>query len=180
MAQAGAAASVSKPIHAPPPERSGAKVVVACKLPNGLVMQLHRPEEWDEPVLGGGYRKSTRHVPDGNPITAHGWRVAHGETPKITIAGGYALTSNVPGWFWDRWLKENEGAAVVTNKLIFAYERPDEAKGVAKEHASIRSGLEPLNMARKKEVVNGTIVDKPVDVRVARDAPKVTTKTEDD
>src|SRR6516165_8349871 len=137
VAQVDAQAAKGKLVYDVPADKAGAKVIVACKLPNGVVLKLHRPVEVDIPVMTGGVRVVREFHPDPAtaPITVHGWRSApDGITVIKGPAGtGTALTPNVPKGFWDRWFEENKASLLVTNHLVFAFESKDHAEGRAKE-----------------------------------------------
>jgi len=167
--------------HQVPRDQSGDKVTVACRLPNGIVMQLFKKGSMLVPVLGHGdaMRRVEMMVPDPErpPITAVGWRGPDGKRAHGTVAG-YGLTPNVPLGFWESWLEQNEKQPYVVNKLVFVHST--DTAGMARAHKGTDSGLEPLNMRREDKIVNGRVVSVPVDVRVAREAPRVETKTEDD
>lgn len=178
-------ATASKPTppkqeHQVPRSRSGEKVTVACKLPNGVVMQLFKKGEFRMAMPGGHFEVAEQSVPDPDhpPITAVGWRGTDGKLAHGTI-GGYGLTPNVPLEFWEKWLEQNKGTQIVVNRLIFAHGSHDHISGQAKEQKALRSGLEPLDMKRETKIVNGKVMSMPLDPRVARETPRVETKTED-
>lgn len=162
--------------HPVPRGHAGGKVTVACKLPNGLRLQLHEAVEVAVPVLGGGVKVVKEYRPVGEPITVAGWRGADGK-PKLGTVAGCGITHNVPADFWNQWLKENKEQAYVRNGLIFAYEKADHVEGQAREEKDRKSGLEPLNMGRKFKTVNGSTRSVPVDPRVPS---KIRTRTERD
>ena len=125
----------------------GATVTVACKLPNGLVIQNEQSREENEPVLGGGTRKVTRFYPKGDPVKLNGYAAPFGQAPKCLVVGGYALTPGVDAEFWEEWWAFHQQDDLVRNKILFAYERQDRTEAVAREHRSTKSGLEPMNMS---------------------------------
>lgn len=140
---------------------AGDVVTVACKMPNGLVLQLQEKRSEQEQTPTGPqsieiWRKT------GQQYRVHGNRAPFGEAPPAEVAGGFALTHNVPRWFWEQWLAQNEGADYLTNGLIFAASA-SHAAGQASEKASILSGLEPLSPARR--AIPGTDKSEPIDVR---------------
>jgi hypothetical protein len=129
-------------------------VTVACKLPHGLKMRLFREEDYQEPTAGGVMRISKRWVPLPDAVTVRGVAtevnapIDPRKPPPPLIVGGYALTPGVDADFWAAWLKANAEFDAVKNKLIFAYEKHDTTEGKARENASRRSGLEPLDPTR--------------------------------
>lgn len=122
-------------------------VVIACKHPHGLLLQLHAFSEVPEPVMGGGTRTVKLAHPAGEPVHIHGPNAPFGEAPKAEVVGGYALTHGVPKEFWDKWCEQNKGCAILKNELIFAYEKGEDAKAKAKENKAVRTGMEPVNPA---------------------------------
>jgi len=131
--------------------RARETVTVACKLPNGLKLQLYRQEEGYEPVQGGGTRKIVRHVPVDEPVTVFGPATPVGQAPRTLIFGGYALTPNVSKEFMDEWLQQNQKLDAVKNGLIFVQKDTHAAQDQATEQKSVKSGLEPLHPDPKKE-----------------------------
>ncbi len=118
-------------------------VNVACKLPNGLILHLDKLEEVTETVPGGS-RTVKRAVPLPERVTINGTAIKRGEMPAFVIKGGYAITQNVDGEFWDEWLKQNAESDLVKNKLIFAHGSAQHVAGQANELKDLKSGLQPL------------------------------------
>ena len=121
-------------------------VTVACKLPCGLILQLCQMEEMREPIPGGGFKITTVARRIGDQVVLNPARVPFGVTPEYKIIGGYALTENVDAQFFAEWLRQNSDALIVKNKLIFAYEKDATVVAAAREHKSVQSGFEPINM----------------------------------
>lgn len=188
QAQLDAVAAQPKFVHEVPRGHAGAKVTVACKLPNGVVLKVHRQQDVDVPVMTGGVRTVKEFRPDLDvvPVTVHGWRSAPDGILVIKSGGpngGYALTPNVPKDLWDRWREENKASLLVTNNLVFAFESADHAQGQAKEMKAVRSGLEPMNPAMTTKIVDGESRTVPVDPRWPRrqnGTPAVETIRKDD
>lgn len=123
---------------------AGAKVTVACKIPNGLRLRVFQMIKSQELVMGGGVREMQIANPVGEPILINGPAVPFGAIPNFLIVGGYALTEGVDKETWDAWLAANKESQMVKNKLVFAYEKDGMAAGAAHEHEEIRTGLEPM------------------------------------
>jgi hypothetical protein len=134
-------------------------VTVACRLPNGLDLRLFRMEEWDEPVMGGGFRKTKRAVQYGEVVTLKGTAVPFGSAPTAS-PHGYALTHGVPADVWEQWLEQNKQSPIVLNHQVFAQPTPARANDMAKEHKSARSGLEPITPDTDKRIPRGIKTDK--------------------
>lgn len=154
--------------------RAGVKVTVACKIPNGLVLRLHDWHEEEEPVFGGGTKVKKMARPNGLQIVLNGSAVPFGVIPSYPIIGGYALTHNVDAELWDEWCRQNAKADVLTKKQIFAYEKPDDAAAAAKDHESVRSGLEPINPGTIKKPDGREMA---ADPRMPRGGPGITAVT---
>lgn len=125
-------------------------LTVACKIPNGLILQNYDLVDGFEPVFGGGSRPIKVAHPVGNPIKLIGPARPFGADPEAKrVVGGYGLTHNVPKDDFDRWMKANAELDMVKNGLIFAHDSPDNVAAKAKEMRGVRSGLEALNTESK-------------------------------
>lgn len=120
-------------------------VVVGCKIPNGVILQLSVFEQNAEPVMGGGHRdvKIGRKV--GQTYTVRGPNVKFGEIPRFLMAGGYALTSGIPEDFWNTWLEQNKDAEMVKRELIVAYKSMDDVEAHCSNNETLKTGLEPMD-----------------------------------
>lgn len=150
---------------------AGGKVTVACKVPNGIIM---RTFEWcmeDVPVFGGGVKEAKVARPTGDQVLIHGPATPFGVLPKVLIVGGYALTPGVDEATWETWLKQNEKSDLVKKNQVYAYAKAEMAGDWAKEHASVRSGLEGINPAMTKDK-DGK--ERPADPRMPRGTPHIT------
>lgn len=126
-------------------------VTVACKMPNGLVLQVWDIENYQEPMPGGMMRDATRRVKCKKfaPITLNpARRRMMEEEPSYRIIGGYAMTENVPAELWSRWLRDNQDSDIVKNGLICAFEKADSSVSEAKNRRDVRSGLEPVSQTK--------------------------------
>jgi hypothetical protein len=123
---------------------AGGTVTMACKHPSGLLLRVFEQDSFDVPVLGGGMRKETRGVAVGEPVRVHGPAVPYGQAPKYIIAGGYALTPNVPADFARKWMEQNKDNPIVKNQVVFIMDKQEDARAKAKEQVAVKSGLEPL------------------------------------
>lgn len=125
--------------------QAGAKVTVACKLPAGLVIRGYVKTTEREQVLGGGTRDYDVWRWSGEEQEVFGPATPHGMAPKCLIVGGYALTHGVSKDLFDSWYAANKDGDLVKNRLIFAYERPEDAQAAAKDHRTTVSGFEPID-----------------------------------
>jgi hypothetical protein len=94
-------------------------LIVGCKLPNGLHLDL---------VNNSGER--IRHTIAGANASR--------------IVGGYGMTP-VPSEFMEKWLKKNANLACVRNRDVFVQSDPASAISVAKEQREIITGLEAID-----------------------------------
>lgn len=126
---------------------SGKTVTVICKIPQGMVLQLHKKLEVNEVTMGGS-RTVTQFFPEeGKSIKINGPAHAQNEGPRVTMApGGFAITQNVPEDFWERWMKETgQHLPAVKNGLIQALPNVAQAKDAATESRKTKTGLERLD-----------------------------------
>ena len=122
---------------------TGAKfVTVASKVK--FIMHVDRLEEYSVPVMGGGTRIEKRGVKVGDGIEINGPAVPFGKAPSFVVAGGYALTPNVPADFYAEWFKQNRESDLVKNNIVYALERSADVATKAREQKEVVSGLEPL------------------------------------
>ena len=134
----------------PSKEEAVRTVTVACKLPNGLILQLWDMVNVFEAGPGGG-----RSVPQARPrenarYVVRGNRLPHGVIPDFQMTAnnnGYALTPDIPEDFWNEWLEQNKGASYVVNKLVFACRKMADVRAIADENQGRKSGLEPIDPA---------------------------------
>jgi hypothetical protein len=124
---------------------AGDKVIVACKMPHGLILRLFRFEDTYEPVMGGGTREVKVARPIGEAVRIRGNTFPYGTVPNWPIEGGFGFTFDVDKAFWDEWLEQNRELLAVKNRLIWAMPQLDSAVAKAKELKSLKSGLEPLD-----------------------------------
>lgn len=166
--------------------RHSSTVTVACKIPQGLRLQLQHKMKRPVPSGKTGHDEFTMeyvnvfggdiHIVSGPAVPAMGG-VPDGYTmPKLEA--GFALTE-VPRAFWEQWLEQNAEAEYVKNKMIFAFGDPADTKAVTRELEKKLSGMEPIS----REVdAKGRMVDrripKPLTASVGRVAPDVEREAE--
>lgn len=169
--------SPAAPIAAPavPTSRKSAtSLVVACKVPIGLDLQLCVEDEYPEDIMGGGKRMTKRFIKMGPILNIRGPAYPIGPVPKglrraPTVVGGYALTtlrSSVPVGednneveFFEQWMDQNKRNPLVESRMIFGYPK-SEAIGIAKELKDTKSGLEavdPESDSRLPRSMNGAV-----------------------
>lgn len=139
-------------------------IVVACKLPNGFILQRQKKTTVRIAIGGGRMHEEEISQADGEGFTLKGPIHLHGHTPQNLVQGGYVLNYGVPAKLWYDWCEQNKGCALLTNNILFAAPDREEAEAEARDKASFRSGLEPLDMSMK--MVDGRM--RPADPRVPR------------
>lgn len=144
-----AAPRIAKEVTAP--QTGTDTVVVACKMPNGIVIRAFEKVEEVE-ATPTGHRNY--HIVKGIPGTEFKCdgpaSIAHQPANIVDMLGrnfpgNFALTAGCPADVWRNWLHWNQGTPLVTEGLIFALPDAGDAAQEAKSRASIRSGLEPIN-----------------------------------
>ena len=124
---------------------TGAVVTVACKIANGVILRGEKQVTRVEPVMGGGTREIVEWVATGERIKIHGPARAKGEDPSADgMSRGYALTFGVDADLWARWLENNKSTDMVVNRQIFAHEKQDSLRSIARDHEAVKSGMEPI------------------------------------
>lgn len=124
---------------------SGTEMVsIACKLPNGLILQVYRKVRRRIPAPAGAANEVDIYEPYGKQYRVHGCSHPQNMAPHCTIIGGYAITANIPKQHWEAWLAQHRDDDMVRNGLIFANSTTKIA-GEAKEKKAIKSNLERLD-----------------------------------
>lgn len=123
-------------------------VVVASKLPHGLILRVFKMEAKSEPVMGGGSRDTKVALELPQRATVNGVSHPQNRDSKAPISFGYALTPNVDKDLWDLWLSQNADSDMVKNGLIFAHDKSGSTESEAREKEKIRSNLERLDPAK--------------------------------
>jgi hypothetical protein len=122
-------------------------VHVACKLPNGLIMELIEPGKLNLPA------------PMGKRVMLKGSNSTHtvkGENPQISR---FAVT-DVEESFARKWFEANKDAAFIRNGSVFIEEKEKVANAVAKERSEVSTGLEPLHAEKDPRIPAGAKADK--------------------
>jgi hypothetical protein len=120
-------------------------VTVACKIPNGLILQIYKMEDHNEAVMGGGWRKVSQAVKVGDPVKVNGPAKYVGKDALHEIRYGVGLTHGIDADFFEKWIKDNADSEVVKLKLIFASPKAGEVIAQAKDQISLKSGMEGLD-----------------------------------
>lgn len=121
-------------------------VTIACRLPNGLYLDVGRRPDGGPAQrvrVNGFAREVGIDLPRTYARTPDGLPVAPPEPG--TVVAGYALTPGVDEDIWLAWLVEHEAMEIVKRGLIFAMPKHNDAAAKAKELAENKSGLEPID-----------------------------------
>lgn len=164
-------------------QKSTRTVVVACKVPTGLHLQLQRPVDRQEDTRDGP-KPRTYWAKYGKVYFVEGPAYPVGTLPKgfprqPLTEGGYALTRGIPAEFWEQWVEQNKRSDFVVPQegaehgLVFAYPDLDDTIAAAREQEHLLSGLEPISTDVDKD---GKLTDprlpKPINASIARIAPE--------
>jgi hypothetical protein len=110
-------------------------VMIACKAPNGLVLNLDVSVKTDE--RGGS--KINR---GPTTVTLKGWSHPFNRPDPTEGLGGYALTP-VPTEFWEAWLATHADSPLLADKIILGPHRDARAQAVA--HDAVPKMFPPAN-----------------------------------
>jgi hypothetical protein len=67
-----------------------------------------------------------------------------GALPNYSIDSGFSINPDIDAEFWSKWLEQNKGAEYVTTGLIAAFDDERSARAYCREHAALKTGLEPI------------------------------------
>jgi hypothetical protein len=130
------------------PNYGSSTVTVACKLPSGVILQLHEMREVSapDPMIGVRQIKMARKV--GEPVLVRGYGAIHhgGQEPKgLDVIGGYALTLGISREFWEEWGRQNADSPLLKNRIIYAHHQAERVQDFSRVRDSVRTGLEPID-----------------------------------
>jgi len=156
LAAAAAAAGQPTPKTAAPRKTGTSTVAVACKLPNGMLLQNCEMMEVSVPLPGSGYitQKEGRRV--GPVVRLNGFAYPLGipkAAPTWPIVGGYGITPDVDEAFMTKWMHDHRNDDVVTNRLIFICDSVQLAMGRAAEQEEIPSNLDGIDPEHPEKYV---------------------------
>lgn len=120
-------------------------VTVACKIPNGVVLQVYTMETVSVPVMAGGFRdvKLAKQLPWRQKLNGPARKI--GEDLPYQVIHGFALTHNVDADKFALWLEQYKDTDMVKNGLVFAQLKTNDTIAQANEHKGQISGYEPID-----------------------------------
>lgn len=145
-------------------------VVVVCKLPRGLLLQLTEKVPQDVRVMGGGIEKRDVAMRVGEPVRLRPTVLPFGTVPNYPIVDGFSLT-HVDSNFWNAWYEQNPNFSMLQEGLLCAFDTEADARAYCKEYSKLHHGLEPLAQSgdpRTEQPNHPNVTDLDIDT----DAPK--------
>lgn len=110
-------------------------VMVGCKLPNGILLELiPKHEGWNPPPTGPRVK-----INGSNSVRRDSMIVR--VNPRILDYGQTLVNRS----FWEQWLEQNKDKALVTSGAIFAESTRQDFVAHAKDTLGEKVGLEGLN-----------------------------------
>lgn len=122
---------------------SGRSVIVVCKMPRGIMLQLHEKIKQDHKVMGGGIEKRDVAMATGAPVRLRPSVLPFGALPNYTIVNGFSFTE-VEANFWNKWYEQNPRFGMLETGLLCAFDTEADARAYCKEYGALKHGLEPL------------------------------------
>lgn len=126
------------------PATGTATVVVGCKLPHGLHLDLFEKRTINEVTMGGS-KAVEQYFQTGQRVTLNGTASLPGQGPRAAMRNGFAITRGVPKDFWDRWYAHNKTLPAVVNGLIVAEDSVSRVADAAKERKNEKTGQERID-----------------------------------
>jgi hypothetical protein len=132
------------------PQTRTRQYVVGCKLGVASIALQLSPLVEKEQMGSQGSRKVMEAQRTGPVVILRGTAyprgtVPDGFPPAPMIVDGAAMNFGIDAEWMDHWLEEHKRDPLVINKLIFACEKEEDAKAIAREHKDVKSGLDPVN-----------------------------------
>jgi hypothetical protein len=120
-------------------------VTVACKIENGIVLDLYEFDKVSVPVMGGGVKETriARALPWSHRLNGPARRL--GQDLAYQITDGAALTHGVDADNFAKWLEQRKDSAMVINGLVFAAVKATDVIAQAKEHRDQKGDFSPVD-----------------------------------
>lgn len=130
-------------VHDKAPAGGGRMVIVVCKMPRGIYLQLHEKVMQDVRVMGGGIEKREVAMAVGDQVRLRPSVLPFGAIPNYTIVNGFSFTE-VEANFWNSWYQQNPKFGMLEAGLLCAFDTEADARAYCKEYGTLTHGLEPL------------------------------------
>lgn len=127
-------------------KKTARTVVVVCKMPRGLYLDIHQPVPQDVRVSGGGIEKRTIHMRMPERVRLKPAVLPYGTIPNYPIVEGFSLTRDVDADFWRKYSEQNTGLQMITEGLLRGFDNEADATAYCREYAALKHGIEPLNV----------------------------------
>jgi hypothetical protein len=140
-------------------------VVVVCKIPRGLYLQLTEKVKQDVRVMGGGIEKRDVAMRVGEQVRLRPCVLPFGTVPNYPIVDGFSLT-HVDANFWKTWYEQNPNFSMLEAGLLCAFDDEPSARAYCKEYGKLNHGLEPLLQSkdpRTEQPNNANLSDLDID-----------------
>lgn len=147
-------------------------VVVVCKMPRGLFLQLHEPIEQQVNLSNGGTQMRKAQMRIGDPVRLKPSVLPFGAIPNYPIVEGFSLTRDVDANFWNQYYQQNKNLEMIQSGLLCAFDNEADATAYCREQAKLKHGLEPLAHADDPRIGKS---DSPnvTDIEIDTDSHKV-------
>jgi hypothetical protein len=122
----------------------GRTVIVVCKMPRGLLLQLTQFIAQDTRVMGGGVEKRQVPMRVGAQHRVKPSILPFGAIPNYPIVCGFSLTRDFPADFWRAYHEQNKNLTMITEGLLAAFDDEASANAYCREFEAKRTGFEPL------------------------------------
>lgn len=123
---------------------TGKTVVVVCKMPRGLFLQLTQFIAQDVKVMGGGIEKRQVPMRVGDQMRLKPAILPFGAIPNYPIVSGFSLTRDFPADFWRAYHEQNKNLTMITEGLLAAFDTEADATAYCREYEKKRTGFEAL------------------------------------
>lgn len=146
-------------------------VMVGCKLPHGLIMEIPEPGTMEgiDAVSGKVIRVQGRKpAPVGKRYILKGANSMR-RNDKAQGQFQYGITP-IPRAFWERWLARYKDADFVTKGFVFAEDTMRDAQASAKEKLGELTGMEAMQQEKDPRIKSRTRVPDAQEVETDQDA----------
>lgn len=147
---------------------------IASKIPRGLYLDIHNFHEQLIPLKGAGgteKRRQAMRLPERVRIKPA--VLGFGLIPAYPMESGFSITA-ISADFWRKWVEQNQNFDPYVAGLIRGFDSEADARAYAREHAALKTGMEPLDQEKDPRIqtsMNQNVGDVEIDTETPR--PKV-------